>query len=298
MITSTASCLVIRHLPTSTLRKPRSTNVPRLSGSAGQGQAGEPVEQRGQRLGELHPGQRRAEAEVDADPERHVRVGVAVRRRTRRAPSKTAGSRLAEPSSAAIFSPGLDGHAADLARPRWRCARTAGARSRSAASPRPRPRTSGPGRSPRRSIAARPLPKTLTDASWPALSSSTTEATISSSESSVVARSLIRSSAGRARRSATSSRTRPAKSPAARHRRRRRPLGTASTSYIRTIACDQSPQIVRVRRGHAEQLGDHQHGQRLGVRPDHVEAGPARPRRAAPRRARAPAAGAARCGRG
>ena len=84
-------------------------------------------------------------------------------------------------------------------------------------------RTSAPGRSPRRSSATSPLPNTLTDASWPALSSSTTAATTSSSVSvGRPTRSLIRSSAGPRRRSATSSRTS--------RRTRWRPRTAASTT--------------------------------------------------------------------
>ena len=84
-----------------------------------------------------------------------------------------------------------------------------------------------------------PFPKTLTEASCPALSSSTVEATISSSVSAVPARSLIRSSAGRSRLARISSRTRSAKSVAARTASSTT-AGDGSTSYIRTIACDQS----------------------------------------------------------
>ena len=193
----------------------------------------------------------------------------------------------------------------DVRRPRparSRCARTAAAPSRSAASPRP-------GRAPRRppaaaarasSSATSPLPKTLTDASWPALSSSTTAATTSSSVSPSVARTQVGDQvvAGSARRSATSSRTRPANSLAARDRR---VDDLAATAPARTSA--RSPATSarsdgRVDDGHPEQLGDDQHRQRLGVLPDDVEAAPGRPRRAARRPARAPAAAAARRGRG
>ena len=228
--------------------------------------------------------------------EGEVRVGVAVagrrcpRRRTPRGPGwrRRAARRSSGPPRRPLPRP---------PRPGSRCARRAGARSRSAASPRRSAPASSPGRSPRASSATRPLPKTLTEASCPALSRSTTAATSSSSESPAASRSVVRSSpgscaAGRGARG-PGRRTPPAHGRPRRPRRRR-----ASGSYIRTIACDHATQCRHVGRREADQLGDDQDGQRLGVLPDDVERGWGRPRRAATPPARAPAVGVARRGRG
>ena len=122
---------------------------------------------------------------MHAGAEGQVRVGVAVDvervRRRRRPPGRGWRRRAARRSS----GPARRSTSPTSTSARWRCARTAAARSRSAASP---PRRSAPasGAGPQpaaRSIATRPLPNTLTDASWPALSSSTADATTSSSVS-------------------------------------------------------------------------------------------------------------------
>ena len=273
MITSTASwtAWLIRHPPTGTLRKPRSTNVPRLSGSPASARSGNAVEQRGQRLGELHPGQRGAEAEVHADAERQVVVGIAVdvgTRPARRRPPGRGWRRRAAPRSSAP----------PRRRRRPTCTSSVAVRSNSCSAESKRSisstvaATSAPGRRPRRSIATRPLPKTLTDASWPALSSSTTAATTSSSVSSVATRSVIRSSAGldaalgdqlADQAGEVGGGARPPSSTVC---WRRRDL-VHPHDRLRPVA-----QVVRVRARHAEQVGDHEHRQRLGVRLDHVEA--------------------------
>ena len=152
----------------------------------------------------------------------------------------------------------------------WPCARTAAAPSRSAASPPPWAPDRRPVAGPRDSRATRPLPKTLTDASWPALSSSTTAATSSSSLRPAASRSVVRSSPGCARRWSRCSRTRPANSAAA-ARPRRPPRVDGDGSYILTIACDQRRSDGTSASDSPTQLGDDEHGQRLGVRPDDVE---------------------------
>ena len=195
--------------PTTTDRKPRSTKVPRDSGSPTSRRPGNRPGAAPQRLDELHPGQRRADAEVQAGAEGEVRVGVAVRTSKVSASANTAGSRLAAPSRAAIFCPGSTVTSADRDVLAWRCARRAAAAEskRSISSTqvgtcaRSSSRPLGAG-----SIATRPLPNTLTDASWPALSSRTAEATSSSSvsrasPSCAATRSETRSSPGSAARS-------------------------------------------------------------------------------------------------
>ena len=201
--------------------------MPRLSRLAGQVQVGERREQRGQRLDQLHPRQRSAQAEVHPGAEGEVRVRVAGRvedvgvgehRRVAVGGAEQRRDLLAL----------LDDHSPDLHVARSPCARRAGAPSRSAASPRP----SAPGPLPvagrATSSATRPLPNTFTDASWPALSRSTTAATSSSSLSPAASRSVVRSSAGSVRRRSRCSRTRSANSRGRGHggvdhlRRRRR----------------------------------------------------------------------------
>jgi S-formylglutathione hydrolase FrmB len=99
-------------------------------------------------------------------------------------------------------------------------------------------------------MATSPLPKTFTDASCPALSRSTAEATTSSSlslppapdgsaETSAATRSLTRSSRGDAARSRARPRTTSANSVAARIAASSSST-VGATSYIRTIACDQA----------------------------------------------------------
>ena len=171
--------------PTGTLWNPRSTKVPRLSGSPASARSGyvanrAPSDSTSSIRASGAPRQKCTPTPnatwllgVAVDPEL---VGRLEDRRVAVGRAQQHGDPLA----------GLDDDVAQRRRPRSRCARRAAAPSRSGASPRRRPRTSGPGRSPRWSIAVSPLPNTLTDASCPALSSSTAEATISSSESSVV----------------------------------------------------------------------------------------------------------------
>ncbi len=145
---------------------------------------------------------------------------------------------MAAPSSAAIFwpssttTPPTSTGAVAVRSNSWR------AESKRSISSTVRAGSRASGRSPRASSATRPLPNTLTDASWPAFSRSTTAATSSSSLSPAASRSVVRSSAGSVRRRSRCSRTWPANSRAA--------VTAASTtsgegagSYIRTIACDQ-----------------------------------------------------------
>ena len=158
--------------------------MPRGTGRRGGPQRGNALGEHRERLLHLQARERCAEAEVDAGAERDVRVGVAARRRTSRRRRRPRGR--GSPSRAAPRSSGPRA-IVDPSRPRRRqspCARTAARGCRSAASPRPRSRASphgscddarptGRGRA---SSATRPLPKPLTVASCPALSSRTTVA--------------------------------------------------------------------------------------------------------------------------
>ena len=298
MITSTASCMLIRHLPPSTLRNPRSTKVPRLSGSPAR----------------VRSGNRSNSAVTDSASS--IRASGAPRQKCTPTPNARCGVRVAvdvelvgigEHGRVTVggaeqrrdLLPLLDDDVADLTRPRWRCARRAAARSRSAASPRRVSADVGPGRRPRRSIAIKPLPKTFTDASWPALSRSTTAATISSSVQlgghqvgdQVVGR---RSPGARPPAPAPGRRSRlPPRPP------RRRSAGAGATSYIFTIACDQSRSDVRVGRAarRAARRSRAPAAARRTPRPRRSPSGSHLVEQGSPR-ARAPAAAAARRGRG
>ena len=278
---------------------------PRLSGSPASAQAGEPSQQ-----------QRRATPPAPSGPA--ARRGRSARRprrpgagwgrgRRRRCPAsaKTAGSRLAAPSSAAIFWPGSTSRpptSTSAGRgPLEQLQRRVEAQHLLDAGRRP---ASGAGRTPARSIATRPLPKTLTDASWPALSSSTAEATTSSS---VSRRRRPGPRPGRETRSSRGSRARragPARGPvsanssAARDRRVDAPPASGATSYIRTIACDHARSCGASSRGTPSSSAITSTGSGSAYSPTTSKPARVHLGEQLPRRARAPAAAAARRGRG
>ncbi len=151
-------------------------------------------------------------------------------------------------------------------RPRSRCARRAAGRSRSAASPRPCSGTSAPGRRPRSQHRDQPVAEDVD------------RRLVAGVEQQHDRRDHL--VVGELGRDQVADQVVAQASPAlgdqlADQRRRSRSAaataasttaGDGSTSYIRTIACDQSRRSWACETRHAEQLGDHQHRQRLGVR--------------------------------
>ena len=180
------------------------------------------------------------------------------------------------PHQAGHLLTGPHGRARRPRRRPWRCARTAAAGRRSGSAPRG-PSPSAPTPDVMRSSwsgwvssACAPLPKTFTDASWPALSSRTTDATSSSSLSRLLpsrsaSRSLMRSSPGWARRSSTTAAHVVGERDGCGHAPRR---GRRLIDVLLVHVHDRlrpGPQLHVVGARHAEEVGDDVDRQRLGV---------------------------------
>ena len=217
--------------------------------------------------------------------EREVRVGRRDRRPSRRRASKTAGSRLAAPSSTATFWPCSTTTPPPPRRPRSRSARTAAAPSRSAASPRRWRPGRRPGRSPREQHGDQPVAEDVDRGLVAGVEQQHhggDHLVLAQVGGRQVADQVVTRAAAAAR--PTSSRTSSANSPAARPPRPR----PRRSAPLRTSA--RSPATSRRRSARsagrdAEELRDHQDRQRLGVLADHVEAGRVGVGRAARRRA-------------
>ena len=276
MITSTASCAAIRLPSLDSAPGPYGTPAARRSPGS---PARRPV-----------PGPGTGRTAPCSDSTSSIRASGAPRQKCSPAPkarcglgsrsgskvsasAKTAGSRLAAPSSAAIFWPSSTTHSPDLD-VRGRRALEELERGVEAQHLLDRQRP-GPRRAAGHCGASRatsPLPNTFTEASWPALSRSTTAATSSSSLSPAAEQVGGQVVPGRRRGARPRcSRTRSANSVAATHggvhdaRRGRRLVHPHDR--LRPAA-----QRRHVGAGEPDQLGDDQDGQRLGVLPDDVEA--------------------------